>query len=75
MGYGPEQLSMPRDFKLPVSSFQNYGGHASIHIKYDPQATSPYYRNDGVMLGDNVAYIQGKYYAAGATVDLCHSKF
>mmetsp|Transcript_1532 Transcript_1532/g.2090 ORF Transcript_1532/g.2090 Transcript_1532/m.2090 type:complete len:350 (-) Transcript_1532:50-1099(-) len=58
MGYGPEQMSMPGDFKLPVSSFQNYGGHASIHIRYDPQATSPYYRNDGVMLGDNIAYIQ-----------------
>lgn len=58
LGYGPEQMSMPADFKLPVSSFQNYGGHASIHVRYDAQATSPYYRGDGVSLGDNVAYVQ-----------------
>jgi len=60
MGFGPEQMSIPAEFRLPVSSFQDYGGHASIHIRYDSQATFSYYRGDGVALGDNVAYVQGE---------------
>jgi hypothetical protein len=37
LGFGPETLSIPSTFTLPVSSFSQYGGHASIHVKYDPQ--------------------------------------
>jgi hypothetical protein len=44
IGFGPEMLSIPPTFTLPVSSFAEYGGHASIHVRYDPQqflASSP----------------------------------
>ncbi|KAL7430716.1 LOW QUALITY PROTEIN: hypothetical protein ACHAXH_003978 [Discostella pseudostelligera] len=37
LGFGPETLSIPSTFTLPVSSFSQYGGHASIHVRYDPQ--------------------------------------
>jgi hypothetical protein len=58
LGYGPEQLSIPNDFTLPVSGFGKYGGHASIRVQYDAQATSAYYRGDGNPPGDNIAYLQ-----------------
>ncbi len=53
-------LSIPEDFELPVSSFGMYGGHASIHIRYDSRAPSLLYRQGDDAPGDNIAYLQGK---------------
>jgi hypothetical protein len=58
LGYGPEQLSIPTDFTAPVSSFATYGGHASIHLVYDSQSTTPLYRSGDAAPGDNIAYLQ-----------------
>jgi catechol 2,3-dioxygenase-like lactoylglutathione lyase family enzyme len=59
LSFGPEQLSIPSDCRLPVSSFAKYGGHASIHLVYDATATAPLYRNgDAAAPGDNIAYLQ-----------------
>lgn len=61
MGYGPEQLSIPSDWTVPVSSFARYGGHASIRIQYDSQGTTAYYRvGDTSVAGNNfnIAYVQ-----------------
>jgi catechol 2,3-dioxygenase-like lactoylglutathione lyase family enzyme len=66
LGYGPEQLSIPADFVLPVSSFRYYGGHASIHLLYDSQASVPFYRPQQPQGGGdrgsntvyNIAYVQ-----------------
>jgi hypothetical protein len=58
MGYGPEQLSIPEDFTIPVSSFATYGGHASIRIVYDSKATAPLYRKGDVAPGNNIAFVQ-----------------
>jgi hypothetical protein len=58
MGYGPEQLSIPDDFTIPVSSFAKYGGHASIHIVYDSKATTPLYRKGDDAPGSNIAFVQ-----------------
>ena len=54
-------MSVPDDFTMPVSSFNKYGGHASIHVQYDAQSTSVYYRGDGNVPGNNIAYVQGKF--------------
>ncbi len=59
MGFGPEQLSIPSDFEIPVSSFAKYGGHASIHIRYDSSSTNVYYNKGDNAPGDNIAYLQG----------------
>jgi hypothetical protein len=40
LGYGPEELSIPTNFILPVSSFAHYGGHSSLHIRYIPSTLS-----------------------------------
>lgn len=58
LGFGPEQLSIPSDFQLPVSSFAKYGGHSSIHLVYDTKATAPLYRSGDAAPGDNIAYLQ-----------------
>ncbi|KAL7531286.1 hypothetical protein ACHAXR_003955 [Thalassiosira sp. AJA248-18] len=64
LGFGPETLSIPSNFELPVSSLSQYGGHASIHIRYDPSTTAPYYKrsageyNNEPARGDNIAYLQ-----------------
>lgn len=69
LGYGPEDLDVPSDFVLPVSSFSKYGGHASLHVRYDPSSSlshnaAPLYvrssgeYNDAPAPGDNVAYLQ-----------------
>jgi hypothetical protein len=58
LGFGPEQLNIPNDFQLPISSFAKYGGHASIHLIYDTKATSPYYRIGDNAPGNNIAYLQ-----------------
>lgn len=59
LGFGPEQLDVPSDFQLPVSSFNLYGGHASVHLVYDASLKSPLYRTgDDAPPGDNVAYLQ-----------------
>jgi hypothetical protein len=58
LGFGPEQLSIPSDFQLPVSAFAKYGGHASIHLAYDTQEATPFYRTGDNVPGNNVAYLQ-----------------
>jgi hypothetical protein len=60
MAFGPEQMSIPTDWELGVSSLSNYGGHASIHIRYDSQITETFYKmgNNEAAPGDNIAYLQ-----------------
>ena len=64
LGFGPETLSVPSNFELPVSSLSQYGGHASLHIRYDPSTMAPYYKrssgefNNEPANGDNIAYLQ-----------------
>ena len=58
LGFGPEQLSVPPDFKIPVSSFAQYGGHASIHLVYDAKMSAPLYRTGDSAPGDNIVYLQ-----------------
>jgi hypothetical protein len=58
VGFGPEQLSIPKDFTLPVSSFGKYGGHTSIHVVYDERITSPLYRIGDAAPGDSIAFLQ-----------------
>mmetsp|Transcript_21506 Transcript_21506/g.46731 ORF Transcript_21506/g.46731 Transcript_21506/m.46731 type:complete len:400 (-) Transcript_21506:261-1460(-) len=64
LGFGPETLSIPSDFELPVSSLSQYGGHAAIHLRYDPQTTDILYKRSGgefnneAAPGDNIAYLQ-----------------
>eukprot|EP00535_Pseudo-nitzschia_heimii_P004747 CAMPEP_0197182132 /NCGR_PEP_ID=MMETSP1423-20130617/6196_1 /TAXON_ID=476441 /ORGANISM="Pseudo-nitzschia heimii, Strain UNC1101" /LENGTH=360 /DNA_ID=CAMNT_0042632507 /DNA_START=77 /DNA_END=1155 /DNA_ORIENTATION=- len=58
LGYGPEQLSVPSDFELPVSSFSKYGGHASINVRYDSKSTAPLYRQGDEAPGNSIAYLQ-----------------
>ncbi len=58
LGFGPEQMSIPETFELPVSSFANYGGHGSIHVRYDSQTTDAFYRRGQDAPGDNIAYVQ-----------------
>lgn len=63
LGFGPEQLSVPSDFTLPVSSLGKYGGHASIHLVYDAKATAPLYNAgaDAERISgtdSNIAYLQ-----------------
>ena len=36
LGFGPEDLDVPPGFVLLVSSFGEYGGHASLHVRCDP---------------------------------------
>eukprot|EP00536_Pseudo-nitzschia_multiseries_P006360 jgi/Psemu1/192997/e_gw1.134.48.1 len=57
LGFGPEQLSVPDDFELPVSAFGKYGGHASINVRYDSQTTTPFYRQGDDAPGDSIAYL------------------
>jgi hypothetical protein len=59
LGYGPEQLDVPQDFVLPVSSFARYGGHASVRVVYDSATKEPLYRvGADLSPGNNVAYLQ-----------------
>ena len=59
LGFGPEQLGVPPNFVLPVSSFAEYGGHASLHLVYDSSLSSPLYRVGSEQVpGSNVAYVQ-----------------
>lgn len=58
IGFGPEQLSIPPDFEIPVSSFALYGGHASIHLVCDERTTTPFYRIGDNAPGTNIAYLQ-----------------
>jgi len=62
LGFGPEELNVPKDFEFPVSSFGQYGGHASLHIRYDSQTASPFYTGGTSTTsspGDNIAFLQG----------------
>lgn len=58
IGFGPEEMKIPDDFELPVSSFSKYGGHSSIHVRYDSQTTEAFYRKGQDAPGDNIAYVQ-----------------
>lgn len=64
LGFGPETLSIPASFTLPVSSLSEYGGHAALHVRYDPKSTSILYKrsagdfNEEPAPGDNIAYLQ-----------------
>jgi hypothetical protein len=58
LGFGPEQISTPSDFELPVSSFSKYGGHASINVRYDSQIVAPLYRQGDDAPGNSIAYLQ-----------------
>jgi hypothetical protein len=59
LGFGPEQLDVPSDFEIPVSSFAKYGGHASVHLVYDSATKAPLYRvGSDAPPGDSVAYLQ-----------------
>eukprot|EP00980_Cylindrotheca_fusiformis_P006525 scaffold1384_cov116-Cylindrotheca_fusiformis.AAC.3 len=58
LGFGPEQLSIPDDFELPVSSFAKYGGHASVNVRYDSKVLSPFYRIGQDAPGNNIAFLQ-----------------
>lgn len=59
MAFGPEQMSIPSDWELGVSSFSNYGGHASIHIRYDSSVTEAFYKiGANEAPGNNIAYLQ-----------------
>lgn len=64
LGFGPETLNTPPNFELPVSSLALYGGHASIHLRYDPSSTALLYKRSGGEFnnepapGDNLAYLQ-----------------
>lgn len=58
LGFGPEQLRVPDDFVLSVSSLAKYGGHASIHLVYDDRMTTPLYRVGDAAPGNNIAYLQ-----------------
>jgi hypothetical protein len=64
LSFGPETLSIPQSFTLPVSSFAEYGGHSAIHLRYDPFTTSPLYKrssgefNNEPAPGDGIAYLQ-----------------
>ncbi len=66
MGFGPEQLSIPDDFEYPMS-FARYGGHSSIHIRYDSSSTESLYVYSKNLTntttanapGDNIAFLQG----------------
>mmetsp|Transcript_26843 Transcript_26843/g.58884 ORF Transcript_26843/g.58884 Transcript_26843/m.58884 type:complete len:384 (+) Transcript_26843:123-1274(+) len=57
LGFGPEQLSVPDDFELPVSSFSKNGGHASINVRYDSQSVAPFYRQGDDAPGNSIAYL------------------
>jgi hypothetical protein len=58
VGFGPEQVSIPDDFEMAVSSFAAYGGHASIRIVYDSKTVAPLYRVGDTAPGTNIAYLQ-----------------
>eukprot|EP00978_Attheya_sp_CCMP212_P001791 scaffold3695_cov54-Attheya_sp.AAC.2 len=58
LGFGPEQLSTPSDFVVPVSSFAKNGGHASIHIRYDAKTMDAPYRKGDPVPGTSIAYLQ-----------------
>ena len=58
LGFGPEQTSVPEGFVAGVSSFAEYGGHASICVRYDSKSTDVLYRKGGDAPGDNVAFLQ-----------------
>ena len=60
LGFGPEQLSAPDDFEVPVSSFSKNGGHASINVRYDSQSVAPLYRQGDDPGGNNIAYLACK---------------
>ena len=60
LGFGPEEANIPSDFELPVSSLAMYGGHASLHIRYDNRIPELYYNGKGEAPGNNIAFVQGK---------------
>jgi len=61
LGFGPEELSIPKEFEIPVSSFGEYGGHSSIHLRFDSRDTNVYFNpksGNSDAPGNNIAYLQ-----------------
>lgn len=58
LGYGPEELSIPNNFVPGPSSFALYGGHASLHLRYDAKAPELFYNGKGIAPGNNIAFLQ-----------------
>ena len=58
LGFGPEQTSVPEGWVAGVSSFNTYGGHASIALVYDSSSKSLLYRIGDDAPGNNIAYLQ-----------------
>jgi hypothetical protein len=58
LGFGPEEMRIPENFEIPVSSFSRYGGHASICVRYDSQIADLYYKKGDDAPGDNIAFLQ-----------------
>lgn len=59
LGFGPEQVSVPQDWVAGVSSWGEYGGHASIALVYDSSSPSVFYRiGEANPPGNNIAYLQ-----------------
>ncbi len=57
LAFGPTEMNIPEDWEPAVSSFSNYGGHATIRVRYDKDTTEAFYTGADTT-GDNVAYIQ-----------------
>ncbi|CAJ1969334.1 unnamed protein product [Cylindrotheca closterium] len=58
LGYGPEQLSIPGDFEIPVSSFAKYGGHMSLKLVLDSRVMKPLYKGGDDAPGNNIDFLQ-----------------
>lgn len=58
LGFGPETVNVPTGWVPGVSSFGEYGGHASIALVYDGSSRSALYRPGESAPGDNIAYLQ-----------------
>lgn len=60
MGFGPETYSIPKDFRLGVNTFSEYGGHATITLKSNIANIDD--GNEGLkeyfIRGDGVDYIK-----------------
>lgn len=58
LGFGPEEMAVPTDFTPGPSSFNMYGGHASLHLRYDSRSVEPFYKGNGEAPGNNIEYVQ-----------------
>lgn len=61
LGFGPEELKIPDDFEIPVSSFAKYGGHMALKVVLDSRSTKVAYRAGDDAPGNNIAFLQGEF--------------